>query len=211
MNARVTPMVLAAALSTLAGCAGLDVGYPETAANRARLASVAPRRVVVGPITDRRMDQSRIGAKPKNGDAIATRRPVADIVRDALVVELTKNGHEVVAAEGDIRVTADVEEFWLDTAGRNDTTQYVGRVALALGVTDGRSGATLLVRRYAGTKRREAEADAKDAWREVMNTALARAIRDIATDPDLVAALGRGLASGGRTMAPHRAERAGHL
>jgi hypothetical protein len=141
MKAQVTPLILAAALSTLAGCAsGLDVGYPETVANRARLASVPPRRIVVGPITDRRMDQSRIGAKPKNGDAIATRRPVADIVREALVVELTKNGHAVVAAEGDIRVAADVEEFWLDAAGRNATTQYVGRVALALAVTHGRSG-----------------------------------------------------------------------
>ena len=191
MNARMTPLILAAALSTLAGCASLDIGYPETVANRAQLASVGPRRVVVEPITDRRMDQTRIGAKPKNGDGIKTRRPVADIVREAFVVELTKNGHVVVPSEGDIRVAADVEEFWLDAAGHNATTQYVGRVALALVVTDGHGGATLLTRRYVGTKRRQAEAGSKDAWRDVMNIALARAMRDIATDPDLEAALGR--------------------
>ena len=190
MNARMTPLILAAALSTLAGCASLDIGYPETVANRARLASVAPRRVVVGPITDRRMDQTRIGAKPKDGDGITTRRPVADIVHEAFVVELTKNGH-VVVPEGDIRVAADVEEFWLDAAGHNATTQYVGRVAIALAVKDERGGVTLLTRRYVGTKRRQAEADSKDAWRDVMNIALARAMRDIATDPDLVAALAR--------------------
>jgi uncharacterized lipoprotein YajG len=191
MNARMTPLILAAALSTLAGCASLDIGYPETVANRARLASVAPRRVVVGPITDRRMDQTRIGAKPKNGDGITTKRPVADIVHEALVVELTKNGHVVVPAEGDIRVAVDVEDFWLDAAGHNATTQYVGRVALALAVTDERGGTTLVTRRYVGTKRRQAEADSKDAWRDVMNIALARTMRDIATDPDLVAALAR--------------------
>jgi hypothetical protein len=201
MSARVAPLILAAlaALSTLGGCAsGLDVRYPETVVNRALLASAAPRRVAVGPITDRRMDKTRIGAKPKNGDAIATARPVADIVREALGVELTKNGHSVVSDEGDIRLAADVEEFWLDTAGSSDSkTLYVGRVALALAVTDGRSGATLLIRRYAGIKRRQGEADSKDAWREVMDTALARAMRDIATDPDLVAAL-RGPAPGRR-------------
>jgi uncharacterized lipoprotein YajG len=191
MNARMTPLILAAALSTLAGCASLDIGYPETVANRARLASVAPRRVVVGPITDRRMDQTRIGAKPKNGDGITTKRPVADIVHEALVVELTKNGHVVVPAEGDIRVAVDVEDFWLDAAGHNATTQYIGRVALALAVTDERGGATLVTRRYVGTKRRQAEADSKDAWRDVMNIALARTMRDIATDPELVAALAR--------------------
>lgn len=205
MNVRMTPLILAAALSTLAGCASLDIGYPETVANRAGLASVAPRRVVVGPITDRRMDQTRIGAKPKNGDGIKTRRPVADIVHEAFVVELTKNGH-VVVPEGDIRVAADVEEFWLDAAGHNATTQYVGRVAIALAVKDGRGGATLLTRRYVGTKRRQAEADSKDTWRDVMNVALARAMRDIATDPDLVAALARRPPSARRGDGAIRAE-----
>jgi YajG family uncharacterized lipoprotein len=214
MNARVARLTLAAlaALSTLGGCAStLDVGYPETVANRALLASVTPRRVAVGPITDRRLDQTRIGAKPKNGDAIATTRPVADIVREAFVVELTKNGHAVVPDQADIRIAVDVEEFWLDTAGRNATTQYVGRVAFALAVTDGRSGVPFLVRRYAGIKRRQAEADSEDAWREVMDTALARTMRDIATDPDLVAALARWPASGGRGDGGVRADRAGDL
>lgn len=208
MSARGAPVILAAlaALMALGGCAsGLDVGYPESVANRALLTSVAPQRIAVGPITDRRMDRTRIGVKPKKGDAIVTARPVADIVRDALMVELTKNGHTVGPHEGDIRLAADVEEFWLDAAGRNSTTQYVGRVALALAVTDGRSGATLLVRRYAGIKRQQAEADSKDAWREVMATALARTMRDIATDPDLVAALAARPASGQRAEgAPSR-------
>jgi uncharacterized lipoprotein YajG len=208
MNVRMTPLFLAAALSILAGCAtALDVGYPERGANRGELTSVAPRRVVVGPITDRRMDQTRIGAKP-NEEAIGTRRPVVEIVREALVVELTKNGHAVVPAEGDIRLAADVEEFWLDAAGRNSTTQYVGRVGLALAVKDGRSGATLLIRRYAGIKRRQGEADSKDAWRDVMDTALARAVRDIATDPAFVAALSPVPISGQRGEGASRAGRA---
>jgi hypothetical protein len=192
MSARALPLALAAlaALSTLGGCtSALDVGYPEAVAHPALLASVAPRRIAIGPVTDRRMDQTRIGARPGNGDAIETTRAVTDIVREALVVELTKNGHAVVGDHADLRLVADVEDFWLDTAGRDGKTHYVGRVALAVAVRDEAGGTTLFVRRYAGMKRRYAEADSRDAWREVMETALARTLRDLATDRDLVAAV----------------------
>jgi uncharacterized lipoprotein YajG len=178
------------AIAALAGCtSALDVGYPEAAANRGLLASVAPRRVAVGPVADRRGDQTRIGARPENGKPIATARPVAEIVRDALVVELTRNGHVVVPEGGDVRVAADVDDFWLDTAGGNGSTHYVGRVALAVAIRDERGGSTVLVRRYAGIKRRYADPDAREAWREVMETALARTVRDLATDPELATAL----------------------
>ena len=181
------------ALLALAGCAGsrVDVGYPETAANRALLASVAPRRVVVTAVTDRRANRSQIGSKPKDGKPIVTARPVPDIIRDALVVELRKNGHEVVAGPGDAVVAVDVEEFWLDAVGRSATTQYVGRVAIALVIADGRTGDRLLRRRYVGITRRTGDADSKDTRRETMDTALARTIHDVATDPDLALTVGR--------------------
>ena len=202
MTRRAVAVVLAAvaALSSLGGCtSALDVRYPDAWAHPGLLASVAPRRVTVGPIADRRMDQRRIGAEPKNGDAITTTRAVADTVQEALVVELTKNGHTVVAGDGDIRLVADVEDFWLDTAGRDGLTHYVARVALALAVRDERTGATLFTRRYAGIKRRSAAPDAREAWREMMDTALARTLRDIATDAEFVAAVaGRPAPSVGR-------------
>lgn len=177
----------------VAGCARrtVDVRYQETAANRALLSSVAPRRVVVAPVTDRRAERSRIGVEMPKGKPIVTARPVPDIVRDALVVELKKNGHEVVAAPGDIVVSLDVEEFWLDAVGRAASTQYVGRVAIAVAIADGHSGDALMTRRYVGIRRRSGEADSKETWREIMETALARTIHDVATDPDLAFNIGR--------------------
>lgn len=175
-------------LSTLTGCASrtVDVGYPETSANKALLASVSPRRVVVQPVTDRRGDVSRIGSKPTDGKPIVTARPVADIVRDALIVEVGKNGHEVVESPGDVVLAVDVEEFWLDVVTRATDTQYVGRVAIAVMVSDGRTGDRLLTRRYVGMRRHIAEPDSKNAWRDVMDKALARTIHDVATDPELI-------------------------
>jgi hypothetical protein len=103
---------------------------------------------------------------------------------------LTKNGHVVAAGEGDIRIVADVEDFWLEAIGGGGPTQYVGRVALALAVRDERTGATLFTRRYAGIRRQSGAPDARETWREVMDTALARMLRDIATDAGFVAAVG---------------------
>jgi hypothetical protein len=56
---------------------------------------------------------------------------VADIVREALAVEIGKNGHAVVAERSDVILAADVEEFWLDVVRGYATTQYVGKVVIA--------------------------------------------------------------------------------
>jgi hypothetical protein len=182
---------LAFAALTLVGCSAsdVDVRYPEAGAKRAMLASVAPRRVEISPVTDRRPDPARIGSR--GGEDIVTRRPVPDIVREALAVEVAKNGHAVTSSMTDAVLAAAVEDFRLDRVDGYPSAHYVGRVVIALAVADGRTGDTVLTRRYVGIVRRQAEPDSKDAWREVMDTALARTMRDLATDPELVATLGR--------------------
>jgi hypothetical protein len=182
-----------AVLTMATACASrtVDVSYPETEVKKALLGNVAARRVVVAPVRDRRGDKDRIGASPEDRKPIVTTRPVSEIVRDALVREVEKNGHQVVAGPGDVVLAADVEEFWLDAVGRSATTQYVGRVAIAVAIADGQTGDRLWSRRYVGIRRQTAEADSKTAWREVMDTALARTIRDVATDPDLALSVAR--------------------
>jgi hypothetical protein len=181
------------ALLALAGCGSrpLEVGYPSQAARRATLGAVAPRKVVVTAVTDRRPQQDRIGHRPQNGKPLVTSRPVPEIVRQALVLELGLNGHEVVTGRGDVVIAADVEEFWLDAVGGAPTPHYVGRVAIALVVAEDGTGEPRLTRRYVGVTRRPGEADSRDTWRAVMDTALTRAIHDVATDPDVAAALRR--------------------
>jgi hypothetical protein len=186
-------------LLAVTGCAravGLDVSYPDAGANPAMLASAAPRRVAIGPVVDRR-GQTRIGVEPDTRKDIVTSRPVADIVRDALAVELAKNGHTVVSGDKpDLVVSADVADFRLDHVVGYSSTQYVGKVAIALAVSDAHTGQRLVSRRYVGIKRRLADADAKRVEREglereVMDAALARTLHDLATDPELVRALVR--------------------
>jgi hypothetical protein len=160
---------------------------------------------VVTAVTDRRVDQTRIGAQPEDGTPILTSRPVPDIVRDALVTELGRGAHGPVTRPGEVVVTADVEDFWLDSVGRSPATLYVGRVVIAVTVAEAATGERRLARRYVGIRRRTGEADARDVWRDVMDVALARAIHDLATDPDLAAALATRTSAGGRAGPASRA------
>jgi len=178
----------------IAGCGAstttLDVGYPAGGAHRAMLASVSPLRIEIPPLVDRRVDSVRIGA-PDKGTSITTSRPVPDIVRDALVTELGRNGHVVVDANQDVILAGEVDEFWLDIVPGYPETHYVGRVALALVAVNARTGERLVTRRYVGIRRQQADPDSPEARRAVMDTALARTMRDLATDRAFVAALAR--------------------
>ena len=185
-------LLLPIVLLVAGGCAsgvGLDVGYPASGINRAMLASAPSRSVTLGPVTDRRRE-TRIGIEPESKKDIVTRRSVSEIVRDALAAELGANGHTLAADRADLRLAVDVEEFRLDVVRAYASTQYVGKVVIALAVTDP-TGRRLLDRRYLGINRRQADADSESAPREVMDTALARAMHDLATDPDLVRAFAR--------------------
>lgn len=186
------PVSLVLAL-TLAGCTmttALDVGYPEQGANRALLASAGPRRVQIGDVVDHRMETARVGTKAKDGGDIVTSRSVVDIVREALGVEMSKNRHVLVSDRPDVLLTAAVEVFRLDTLQGYRRLQYVGEIIIALTVADGSTGDTLLTRRYVGIRRRDVDKPDESQWREVLDTALARAMHDLATDPALVAAVG---------------------
>ena len=189
--ARRSSVLLSVLLPIISGCgsAGLDVHYPEARVNRTVLASAPPRRVEVAPVADRRMDTTRIGVKLKNAGDIVTSRPVADLVREALILELSKNGHSVVSGARDVVLAATVEDFRLDEVSGYASTRYVGRVVIALNIVDGQSGEILLASRYVGITRRQIDKASEDAMRETMDAALARTMHDLATDPELAKAL----------------------
>ena len=202
MSARRLAPLACLAMAMLGGCAhapGLEIGYPDAAANRSLLASVGSRRVVIPPVSDARLEPARIGVKtPSNGKSdndFVTTRPVGDIVRDAVATEMAANGHAVVAGHGDVVLPTQVEEFWLDVVHGRSTTQYVGKVVFVLTVLDGRTGDQLVSHRYIATKREEVEHPSDDAARAVMDAALSRTMHDVATDPTIVAAFARATAA----------------
>jgi len=194
MSARLrTAILLAVAVVAPVGCARsvtLNVSYPESAVNRAMLAAARPRRVEIRAVADRRLDTTRIGVQPEDDKPIVTSRAVVDLVRDALVSEVQRNGHAVTANGADLVLAADVDEFWLDAVVGHSAAHYVGKVALAVTLVDARTGETILTRRYVGIRRQQGPRDAKQVGLEVMDVALSRVMHDLATDPELADAFG---------------------
>lgn len=190
----VSGLALLASIAAAGGCSStsaLDVRYPDARVNPSLLASVSARRVDVAAVADRRNDTTRIGATSRGGKTIATTRPVPDIVRDALVLELVKNGHAVGTGRPEAMIQAEVNDFSLDDVDGYSFNQYVGRVIIGVTVADARSGRRLLSRHYIGIKRHRVEKASADAGRDAMDEALARALHDFATDPEMVAVLAR--------------------
>jgi uncharacterized lipoprotein YajG len=196
MMTRRSVLLVGVTAAMLGGCAfttsTLNVRYEEARAARGPLSSVEPRRVEIVSVVDKRPDTARIGYK-RNGfnqqtADILSGRPVSEVIRDALIVELKKNGHLFEPSERDLRLAVDVTDFWFDLRVGMWTIEYLGTAGIALTVNDGRNGATLLSQRYQSSHREERAAGYEGTWEAVMNAALERMMRDVATDPRLVEA-----------------------
>jgi hypothetical protein len=97
-------------------------------------------------------------------------------------IELRKNGHLLDSSDGQLKLSADVEDFWFDLQIGFWTLQFLGTTGMTLTVAHGRTGATLLSQRYQGSHKAERMAGYEGTWEEVMNAALERMMRDVATD-----------------------------
>jgi len=188
---------LAVAVLAVTGCAftksTLDLGLEPTNTARGPLSVIPPATFAVAMLVDKRPDTDRIGYK-RNGfgsrtaDIVAA-RPVPAIVRDALAAELSANGHRVDDA-GDVVVAGDVTTFWFDTVVNFGSLEFSGLVAANLTFVDTKTGRTLVTRIYQGHYAEKTMMGGfEGTWQRIMNTALERMVREVATDPRLLAAL----------------------
>jgi uncharacterized lipoprotein YajG len=183
-------------LLLLAGCsattAPLAVDYRAIVARRGPLSTLAPRRVRVADFADTREEIHGIGYRRNifegRAGLIETTRPVTEIVRDALAVELARNGHRLSEGAAELVLSGEVGLFWFDAKGQILSSDYMGVVGITLRVSDGGSGAVLLVRNYQGFSLEGGTAGAEETYTRVMNSALSRMVRSVATDRRLVRA-----------------------
>ena len=188
--------LVAVTILALGGCAfttaTLDVGLKPTDTGRGPLSSVPPATVRVADLVDKRPDTDRIGYK-KNGFGsktadVVTERPVPVIVRDAIATEFSANGHRI-GHDADLVVSGSVTTFWFELTPHFSTLEFSGTVAADLTVSDAKTGQALVTRSYQGNYTDKSMVGYEGTWQRVMNTALERMVRDIASDPRLLAAL----------------------
>ena len=117
-----------------------------------------------------------------------TERPVSAIVRDAIAAEFAANGHRI-GESADLLVSGTVTTFWFELTPHFSTLEFSGTVAADLTVSDAKTGQALVTRSYQGNYTDKSMVGYEGTWQRVMNTALERMVRDIASDPRLLAAL----------------------
>lgn len=194
-------LVVACLALLVGGCvlsdASLDVGYRAAQASRGALATAPPTRLDLGPIADRRPERDGVGYKrwgfrdQWKTAKMTTDRPVPEIVREALAIELAKNGHTVGGTRDDLLVTGEVTAFWCDTRAGVSAWEFVASTGLDLVLTDRQAGRVLYRRTYRGYHRDTVvHAALASAWEQVLNRALEQMMREIETDVALAQALG---------------------
>jgi uncharacterized lipoprotein YajG len=188
--------LVALAALALGGCASrkiLDVGLKPTDAGHGPLGSAPPVTVRVAELTDKRPEPERIGYTKntfggRSADLV-TGRPVPAIVRDAIVAEFAASGHRV-GPDADILVSGTITAFWFELSTGGGSFELTADVGADVTLSDGPAGRLLLTRAYRGHYAEKTTAGALEStWQRVMNTALQRMVREIASDPGLLAAL----------------------
>jgi hypothetical protein len=173
-----------------AGCAStLNIAYDPSTGARSPLTVVEPRHLDVGEFVDKRPETDRIGDKRNmyggKVGKIHTARPVPTIVRDAIVTELKRSGH-LLDAPSNLLLTGEVTAFWFDYHLHFATVDFIGRVSVVLNATDKRTGTALLTRTVSAEYTEQSWGGGEGTWERVMNTALARLVRAMSTDDELL-------------------------
>lgn len=182
---------------TLGGCAltqaNLNVVYDKAKSSKGPLSDIPPRQLRIGQFNDVRPERGKIGYK-RNGYGmktadIVTQKPVPEIIRDALIVEFSKNGHVAGDKDSEFVLAGEVTTFWFDSQINFWSVEFMGTVAVDLNVTDGQTGASLLVGKYQGHFNEKSLGGLDSTWERVMNTALALMIEEMSTDMRLLEVL----------------------
>ncbi len=213
MKSLVCCAALMCASLAVTGCAftraDLNVNYPESAARQGPLSSIVPVSIQVDTFSDARPDQNRIGYK-RNGFGmqtadIITTQPVPLIIRDALVVELKKNGHLAQADHYVAAITGVIRTFWFDYQVNFWTVEFMGTIGVEVGVVDPNTKRVLVSRTYQAHYNEKSMGGYVGTWERVMNVTLERLIRQIGTDQQVIEALkslSTHVPEGGGTISP---------
>jgi hypothetical protein len=192
-RALVVVMLCAIAVGGCASKVTLDVGLKPFEAGFGPLSSVPAATVKVTELVDKRPDRARIGYKKSgfgdNAAQIVTARPVATIVRDAIVAEFTGSGHRT-GEDPDLIVSGTITTFWFEWTSRFTALEFTATVAADLTISDAKSARPLVRHTYQGHySETSMVGGVEGTWQRVMNIALRRMMRDIASDPGLLTVL----------------------
>ncbi len=188
---------LGSLLLFVSGCAfsqaELEVKYDQARAKLGPLSSIKSLEIQVAQFEDKRPHDHTIGYKrtgfgTKAGNVVTT-RPVTEIVREAIVITLQKNGHVITNKKENIKISGVVETFWFEYQMNVFTMEFIGTIAVNLTLEDSQTNNSLFSKRYFGHHNAELYSGYHKEMAQVMNSALEDLTTQITTDTQLIEAL----------------------
>jgi hypothetical protein len=194
--------LIAAASLALGACA-----FGDEKLNLAYDASATT--VAVSDVADERAEKAAIGYKrngfgAKTADILSV-KPTAELVKEALVATLEKNGHTIGGADERFAVKTTLRKFWFDYKTGLVTVEFYGNVQAEIVVVDQQTGETMFREIFEGYHSEKTGGGLSKTWTRVMNAALADFVAKVNLSPgfkDALAAVSAAKAAPAVSAAP---------
>lgn len=188
-------ILTALAVLSLTGCvfsqATVSAGPDAEIVQPGPLADVETTAFTMGEFVDARAETGRIGYRKTgfggNAADIVSERPVGDVVRDAIVLALERNGHGI--ADDGIVVSAAVQQFWVEIDQGFTSIEVSSTIEADVSFSRTVSGEALYSRLYRGSFKDNRQIAGETAFNDVVSAALNSLIDEISFDEDLAEAL----------------------
>lgn len=190
--------ILLFSVIALSGCAfttaKLDLGYLPT--SESPLATIKPMNFALEIKDQRNIDErDRVGDK-KNSYGMVTakvlsNKDVTTILYEALENELKNNGHKVIDTKetSDAVINLDLKRYWSDCRIHFWDLEMIGTVSSHITILNPRNESVLFSKTMNSTFRESRQLALDEAFKRVLDNALAEFIRGFSRDPGLLKAL----------------------
>lgn len=177
----------------------LNLAYDSASAKPGVLSQSPAATIAVSQVVDERLDRNVIGYKRNGYGAktadILSAKPATELVHEALVTTLEKNGHKI-GGEGDRHaVKTTLRKFWFDYKTGLVSVEFYGNVQAEVTLVDQTSGDTLFREVFEGYHSEKTGGGLSKTWTRVMNAALADFVAKVNLSPDFKDAVAKASAA----------------
>jgi hypothetical protein len=180
-------MILVTLLFLTIGCTHtLDIKYDFEMVRKGPLSSIRSLNIVIEEFKDERPSKKIFVSPFITGNIILT-KSVPQIVRDALIVEFSKNGHLVINDnDNSFTLSGTITAFCTEVKRGVWGDKSIGTININLNVINNKTSALVFKRAYDGYYEKKGQGTRLDY---IMNKTLENMMRQMSTDIELIQVL----------------------
>lgn len=183
----------------LHGCASggqhLDIAARQQSISKGPLSEVPQVKFDFRPLDDARAERDRIGYSINDAflvdSSLHSKKPVTDVVLDAMRLGFLNNGH-ALGTPADVIITGSVTRFWYERKDNLFTIELTGNIECDMEFTSTKTSQSIYKSRYSGTYTKTmsgAFGVTDKTMAEIMDISVEKLVEDIVYDSNLIEAL----------------------